>query len=367
MTGANLHILMTADAVGGVWQYSIELSAALAGAGHRVTIALMGPEPSADQRADVAALPHVALIETGLPLDWLCDGPEPVVAAAQTIARLAKSLDADLLHCNMPTLAGAAAFPAPVIAVTHGCVSSWWQAARAEPLAPAYHWHYRLTGEGLAAAHAVVAPSASHAATVRSLYGLNSMPHVVHNGRLPLPRAARPAEPSRQALTVGRLWDDVKGARLLDAVAALLPVPFVAAGAVVGPHGESVRLDHLVTTGQLTGADVRSSLAARPVFVSAATFEPFGLAVLEAASAGCPLVLSDIGTFRELWDGAARFVPVGDTEGYARAIETILTEVDERFRLSNAALRRAARYTPAAMAAAMTPIYGTVLGRAIAA
>ena len=43
-----------------------------------------------------------------------------------------------------------------------------------------------------------------------------------------------------------------------------------------------------------------------------ARYEPFGLAVLEAAQAGCALVLSDIPTFRELWNGAAQFVPPGD-------------------------------------------------------
>ncbi len=50
----------------------------------------------------------------------------------------------------------------------------------------------------------------------------------------------------------------------------------------------------------------------RPIFVSTSLYEPFGLAVLEAAQAGCPLVLSDIATFRELWDGAAIFFPPGD-------------------------------------------------------
>ena len=53
----------------------------------------------------------------------------------------------------------------------------------------------------------------------------------------------------------------------------------------------------------------RAGSARCPIFVSAARYEPFGLAVLEAAQAGCALVLSDIPTFRELWDGAALFVP----------------------------------------------------------
>ena len=49
-------------------------------------------------------------------------------------------------------------------------------------------------------------------------------------------------------------------------------------------------------------------LPTRPIFVSVSRYEPFGLAVLEAAHAGCALVLSDIPTFRELWQGAASFV-----------------------------------------------------------
>ncbi len=56
-----------------------------------------------------------------------------------------------------------------------------------------------------------------------------------------------------------------------------------------------------------------TAYAAATVFASMARYEPFGLAVLEAAQAGMRLVLSDIPTFRELWDGAAIFV--GDEAG----------------------------------------------------
>jgi glycosyltransferase involved in cell wall biosynthesis len=58
----------------------------------------------------------------------------------------------------------------------------------------------------------------------------------------------------------------------------------------------------------LSAREVAERLAERPVFVSASRYEPFGLAVLEAARAGCALLLSDIPTFRELWAGAAAFV-----------------------------------------------------------
>ena len=48
------------------------------------------------------------------------------------------------------------------------------------------------------------------------------------------------------------------------------------------------------------------------VYAAPSLYEPFGLAPLQAALHGCALVLSDIGSFRELWDGCAEFVPPGD-------------------------------------------------------
>src|SRR5690606_22085562 len=151
------------DAVGGVWQYATELSSELAAQGHRVTLAVFGPSPSVDETRRAQAIPGGRLIETGPPLAWLCAGPHAVTAAAHALASLAAETAVDIIHCNMPTLAGAAAFPAPLVAVTHGCVATWWQAAKDEPLAPAYRWHRAMTRQGLGAADAVVAPSASHA------------------------------------------------------------------------------------------------------------------------------------------------------------------------------------------------------------
>src|SRR3546814_4918927 len=58
-------------------------------------------------------------------------------------------------------------------------------------------------------------------------------------------------------------------------------------------------------------------------FALPARYEPFGLAVLEAALSGCALVLGDIPTLRELWDGVAAFVPPGDIE----ALEDVLTQL----------------------------------------
>jgi glycosyltransferase involved in cell wall biosynthesis len=357
VTRSPQRVLLTADAIGGIWQYVLDLSRALGAQGVETVVALLGPSPGAAQAAEMRAMPGVKLVETGLPLDWLCDGPGPVLAAGASIVALAQDEHVDLVQLNMPTLGAAAPPPLPVVAVTHGCVSTWWQAARPRvPLDERYQWHAALMREGLRAADRVVAPSACYARTVARHYGLARTPSVVHNGRQPLIHpCGAPAQDC--VLTVGRLWDQVKRVRLLDRVAARLSVPFHAAGATRGPHGETVMLEHLHLLGEIDTAAIARRLAPRPVFVSAASFEPFGLSVLEAAAAGCALVLSDIPTFRELWSGAAVFVEGDDEADYARAIDTLIGDTALRLQLGDAARDRAEHYVPASMADAMLAIY----------
>ncbi len=362
-----LQILMTADAVGGVWQYATDLAAELGAAGHSVTLAVLGPRPSAIQREQAEAFAGLRLVETGLPLDWLSHGPEPVREAAEAIARLAADSLADVVHCNMPSLAGAADFAMPVVAVTHGCLATWWQAARREPLPQSYRWHRELTRRGLLIADAVVSPSASFADIIQRAYELPARPLAVHNGRRPLATGEGSASRINAALTVGRLWDDVKNAGVLDQAAGLMQQPFLAAGPLRGPHGEEFSPRHLRALGRLESAELATLLGLRPVFVSAATFEPFGLAVLEAAAAGCPLLLSDIPPFRELWGGAALFADPADPVAIADAIGSVLDNKGKATSLGQAAAERADRYTPTAAAQAMERIYAQVLQPAEAA
>ena len=72
-------------------------------------------------------------------------------------------------------------------------------------------------------------------------------------------------------------------------------------------------------------------------------------------------MLSDIPTFRELWDGAATFVTPGDAPAFAEAIRALLADPARHAAQSQAARLRAARYTPAAMAAQMSGIYRDLL------
>lgn len=360
MRTAPRRLLLTTDTVGGVWQYSLELARALVPHGYDITLALTGPVPSATQRAMAQAVTGVTLVDTGTELDWLAPDAAAIAAAGRQVARIADNMRADLIQLNAPSLAAGVRFPAPVVAVTHSCLATWWQAVDGGLVPSDFAWRATVMGDGLRAASTVIAPSAALARATQLSYGLPAQPQVVHNGRA-LPFAA-PATMQDVAFTAGRLWDRGKDMATLDRAAARMTVPLIAAGPICGPNGETARFNHVNAIGVLDDAALSARLAARPVFVSTARYEPFGLAVLEAAAAGCALVLADLPTFRELWKGAAQFVRPGDDQGFAEAIENFIGDLPRRLALGSAAQQRAARYTPAAMAAGMTAVYDAVLG-----
>src|SRR5690348_18505284 len=66
-------VLMTADAVGGVWTYAVDLARALGARGTRVTLAVIGPAPSEAQRAEARAIPTLDLREHPGRLEWMDD------------------------------------------------------------------------------------------------------------------------------------------------------------------------------------------------------------------------------------------------------------------------------------------------------
>jgi glycosyltransferase involved in cell wall biosynthesis len=354
-----MRVLVTADAVSGVWQYSVDLARGLSRLGVETAMALLGPPPSDRQRAMAGQVPGLKLIETGLELEWLAEDGGPLSQAAREVARLARDLDADLVQLNTPALAALARFPVPVVAVVHNCVATWWEAVHGTALPQNFAWRTELLRAGLEAADTVVTPSASFGEAVMRRYALEALPRTVHNGRKSL--VLQPGAPHDFVFTAGRLWDEGKNLEMLDAAAGGLGVPVRAAGPIKGPSGAEVIFDNIHCLGALDEEELARWLAARPVFVSAALYEPFGLAVLEAAAAGCALVLSDIPTYRELWDGVANFVAPNDEHGFTDAISALVGDDFERAVMGRAAKERAARYTPDAMAAQMATIYRGLL------
>ncbi len=359
MSDGGRHIVMTADAVGGVWTYALDLGAALVRRGHRVSLAVLGPSPSDVQRTD-AETRSLAVHDLGHPPDWLAPDASAVRSGGVALQAIAGRETADLLHLNHPALGADMAFACPTLAVAHSCVATWWDAVRDDDLPDDFRWRAALHEAGLAGADAMAAPSAAFSEATRRVYGFGTAPIVVPNGR-DAPPASADAQPAPSVLTAGRLWDEGKNLAVIDRAAARLPVAVEAAGSLVGPNGARMALHHTVALGTLDSAALRSKLAERPIFTSTSLYEPFGLSVLEAAQAGCALVLSDIPTFRELWGGAALFVAPHDDRALAAAILRLLGDRGYRAERAALSLERTKRYTVDAMADATLKAYAAAV------
>jgi glycogen synthase len=193
----------------------------------------------------------------------------------------------------------------------------------------------------------VVAPSQAMATELRRHYRCGRV-LVVPNGRTPVPAPPVPKEPF--FLSAGRLWDDAKNVAVLDEIAADLPWPVVIAGAADDLGGRRWTARHSKLLGELSPASLHRWMQRASVFVLPARYEPFGLSPLEAALAGCALVLGDIPSQREIWGDAVTYVPPSDGD----ALRTACTALaGDAARLASGGRRSAVRaraYTPAAMA-----------------
>jgi glycosyltransferase involved in cell wall biosynthesis len=353
-------VLMTLDAVGGVWRYALDLAEGLGEAGIDVLLVGLGPKPRPDRLTEIERLSRASLLWIDEPLDWMVTEPGALADIAPTLQRLAEDWRPDLIHLNLPSQAVGLCVRCPVVAATHSCLATWWQAVRGEmPLPAAWLWQRRLTGEGLARAARVLAPSASHAAATRAAYGATAPVDVVHNAG----ETASVGDDRRQpvVLAAGRWWDEGKGAASLDAAAARSPWPVLMAGGLDGPDCRCPPPAHALALGDLPSATLTGLMSRAAIFASPSLYEPFGLAVLESAQRGAALVLSDIPTFRELWNGTALFAPPGDASALAAAIARLAGDEGERRRLAEAARKRAADFGRARQIEGVLRCYGVAL------
>ncbi len=118
----------------------------------------------------------------------------------------------------------------------------------------------------------------------------------------------------------------------------------------------------VVEVGTVPDADMPAWYRAADVLAFPSVKEGFGLAVLEAMSAGIPVVTSDLPVFREyLVDGRdALLVPVGDVDALAGALVAVLTDERLRHRLACAGRDVAQRFTWAGSARRHLEVYATL-------
>jgi glycosyltransferase involved in cell wall biosynthesis len=76
--------------------------------------------------------------------------------------------------------------------------------------------------------------------------------------------------------------------------------------------------------GFLSREEIAHWLSVASIYCAPARYEPFGLSILEAALSGCALVLGDIPSLREIWEGAAVFVDPTDAHAITGAIQQLI-------------------------------------------
>jgi glycosyltransferase involved in cell wall biosynthesis len=348
---------MTADAVGGVWTYALDLAAALAAHDITVVLATMGPRPSGDQRSEALRIPGLGLYCHDAKLEWMQEPWNDVDAAGDWLLQLAREQAVDLVHLNGYAHA-TLDWHVPVLVAAHSCVFSWWQAVHGTLPHSGWATYRRRVGTGLRAAHCVVSPTAAFLAQLKSIYGVLPRNEVIHNARSTghfSPAGTTPRLPL--ALSCGRAWDEAKNLRVLDEAAAHVAVPIYVAGSLGSPDGEACRFQTLRALGKLRPSDLAQWLTRASVYVHPAVYEPFGLSILEAAQSGCALLLADIPTLRELWADAALFCDSRDATAIASALQRLMEDAGLRDELGQAAQRRSEMFKPADTAAAYARLY----------
>jgi glycogen(starch) synthase len=357
-SGRVQRVLMTADTIGGVWTYALELAAALGRERIEVVLAIMGKALTGQQRREAAGLPNLRLRESRFKLEWMDEPWEEVAEAGRWLLELEKTFCPDVVHLNGYVHA-ALPWKAPVMVTAHSCVLSWWKAVKGEPAPGSWDRYRTAVRAGLAAADLVVAPSRSMASILGELYGVSARVRVISNGRNP---ALFSSGIKRHFLfSAGRVWDEAKNIAALGPIAAKLPWPVYVAGDETRPNGSAVALRNLNFLGRLPPAALAGWLSCAPIFVLPARYEPFGLTVLEAALAGCALVLGDIPTLRENWEDAAWFVAPDDREGLQSTINKLVADSSARAYLAACSQERALEFTHDRMASAYLGAYSSLV------
>lgn len=354
-----LRILMTADCVGGVWSYCMELARSASFRGMAICLATMGGPVSKHQASEALRLPNLQLLESPFKLEWMEDPWDDVARAGEWLLQMEERFAPDLIHLNGFSH-GRLPFRAPKLVVGHSCVLSWWQAVRGEAAPGSWHRYRKAVAAGLRGADLVVAPSQTMLESLHHYYGGFENSRVIHNGCDA--ERFKPGTKEPLILSAGRAWDEAKNIAALAAIAPEIRWPIFVAGESEHPNTPRRKFmaDRVAFLGHLSQAALAEWYGRASIYVSPARYEPFGLSILEAALSGCALVLGDIPSLREIWGEAALFVSADEPEPLKRAIENLIEDTSWRTALAKRARRHALQFTGERMAAAYRAAYSSL-------
>jgi glycogen synthase len=356
--GTLMTVLMTTDTVGGVWHYSLELARGLAPYGVRTVLATMGPPLSASQRKAASSIPGLQIQESRYRLEWMPDAETDIARAGEWLLSIERRFSPDVVHVN-GFAHGSLAWKAPCLVVAHSCVLSWWLFVKGEPAPQKWDGYARFVGRGLAAADLCVFPTRSLHEVLSTLYGPFTTAAVIYNGRNHLDFQPLPKHP--YVFSAGRIWDEAKNIVLLDRIASRVAWPIHVAGDCRGFREKEAPPKHLKYQGVLGQRQMALWMGRASIYALPARYEPFGLTVLEAALAGCALVLGDIPFLRELWGECALFVSPDSSTELTEALSRFINDPMLRKRMARAARLRAGELSTDRMAREYLSAYARLL------
>jgi len=361
MTKKPSKILMTADAVGGVWTYALELTRALEPHGVEVQLALMGPAPTRAQRDQADKLPNLSLFKSDYKLEWMSDCWPDVKRAGEWLLHLENRLCPDVIHLNGYAHANLPR-TSPTLVVGHSCVFSWWRAVHGVEPPPEWQRYKSEVANALRGAHLVVTPTAAMLRALETHYGKIYDSRIIPNGRDAA--SFRPAEKQQFILSAGRLWDQAKNVSAIAEIAAELPWPVFVAGDADAPEQsqQARRIENkCYPLGLLAETELRNWFGAASIYALPALYEPFGYTPVEAGLSGCALVLGDIESLREIWDGAAVFVDPHDSQALKTQLLELIGNHNYRREMAARARERALRFTSERMVQNYLAAYSELL------
>jgi glycosyltransferase involved in cell wall biosynthesis len=350
-----LKVLMTADTVGGVWTYCVELCKALQRYNVKFHLVTMGAKMKQWQLAEVEALENVHVYETEYKLEWMQNAWDDVEQSGKYLLELEERIQPDLIHLNSFSY-GSLPFKAPKITVAHSDVFSWWKQVLIDQPSSDWSEYYERVKEGLQQSNHLIAPSNTMKAFVNKIYKPQTKSTTIYNSRNS--KLFYNGEKQPYIFSMGRVWDEGKNIKLLIEAASKIKCEIRIAGDnTFETDSLEITGSNITFLGKLSTTEIARELSSASIYVLPAKYEPFGLSALEAALSGCALVLGDIDSLREVWQESAVYVNTNDAVELATTINNLFDDKAHLSTLASKAERQAQQYSTEKMATAYFDIY----------
>lgn len=331
---------MTADTLGGVWNYCLELCKALEKYPVEIHLISFGKHVSPTQFKAVKKLNNLKIYSSDLKLEWM-KNPD-IKAIKKRIYELCKKIKPDLIHFNN-YVENEIFEEIPKLTVFHSCVQTWWKAVKKEKAPPQWNKYYQLVEKALNQSDKIVFPSFAMLEEAKNTYDFKENTIVISNAReISLPKKIKK---EKIILCTGRIWDEAKNLKILGAIAKQLSWPVYIAGDHINPNGEEkIVLENVFFLGKLNAEEIIKWFCKAEIYVNPGFYEPFGLAVLEAAQANCALLLSQIKSLQEIWGEAALYFNPEDKNQLKNQLLSLIENSEKRKSYALKAKNRATLY-----------------------